>query len=168
MKLSTLGAVTAAFALCAAAGAQTTPYQPVGASVRLGIFLPTSSRTNDDAGSGFFAFGADYRLNFKSPRLVGLDSYFEGSLDYYRRDDTGAIPILLNYVVTSGQFFFKVGAGVSFQSLPDDDKTGFGYQVGAGYTIPSTSRLPVFLQASFLGADRSRLNGFGLYVGTRF
>ena len=168
MKLSTFGAATAAFAVCAAAGAQTTPYEPVGASVRLGVFLPTNSRTNDVTGSGFFAFGADYRLNVKSPRLIGLDSYIDGSVDYYRRDDTGAIPLLLNYNVTSGQFFFKIGAGVSFQSLPEGDKTGFGYQVGLGYTIPSTSRLPVFLQASFFGADRSRVNGFGLFVGTRF
>ena len=168
MKLSTLGAAIAAFAVCAAAGAQTTPYQPIGASVRLGVFLPTNNRTNDVVGSGFFAFGADYRLNFKSPRLIGLDSYVEGSVDYYRRDNTGAIPVLLNYVVTTGQYFFKVGAGVSFQSLPGDDKAGFGYQFAGGYNIPSTSRLPIFVQASFFGADRSRVNGVGLFVGTKF
>ena len=168
MKLSTLGAAIAAFAVCAAAGAQTTPYEPIGASVRLGIFLPTNSQTNDNVGSGFFAFGADYRLGVKSPRLIGLDSYIDGSVDYFRRNETGAIPVLVNYNVTSGQYFFKVGIGVSFQSLPGDDKAGFGYQVGAGYTIPSTSRLPVFVQASFFGADRSQVNGFGLFVGTRF
>ena len=168
MKLSTLGSATAALALCAAAGAQTTTYQPVGASVRIGAFLPANSTTNKELGTAIFAFGADYRLASRTPRLFGLESYLEGSVDYYRRDETGAIPILLNYVATSGQYYFKVGAGVSFESFPGDDFAGFGYQLGAGYNIPSTSRLPLFLQASFFGADRSRVNGFGLYVGARF
>ena len=169
MKLSTIGAATAALALCAVAGAQARPYQPIGASVRVGLFLPTNSSTNDDIGTAFVAFGADYRLvGFKLPRVFGLESYLKGSVDYYRRDDTGNIPVLLNYVGASGQYYFQLGAGVGFETVKDDSKTGFAYTAGVGYNVPSTSRLPIFLQANFFGADRSRVNGFGLFAGIRF
>lgn len=168
MKLSTFGAVSAALALCAVAGAQTTPYQPIGASVRLGAFFPVNSSTSNAVGDGFFAFGADYRLAARTPFLFGLRSHLSASVDYFHHDDYGNIPVLLNYVADAGSYYFQVGAGVGFESLPEGDKTGFAYEVGVGYNVPTSSRLPVFLQAEFFGSDRSRVNGIGAFVGVRF
>ena len=168
MKLSTLGAVTAALAVSAAAGAQAQSNTQVGASVRFGLFLPTNQATNDDVGTGLIAFGVDYRLDPRTPRLLGLTSNLSISIDYYRRDEFGNIPVLINYIARTGQFSFGIGAGVGFETLPDRDRTGFAYDASISYDIPSTSTLPIYLQAKFLGAERSRLDGVGLYVGLRF
>ena len=168
MKLSTLGAVTAALAISAVAGAQARTNSEVGAAVRIGLFLPTDTKTNDVAGTGFLSFGVDYRFDVKTPRVLGLQGNIVLSLDYYRRDDYGNIPLTLNYVGRTGRYFFNLGAGVGFESLPVRDYTGFAYTAGIGYDIPSTSTLPIFVQAKFLGSDRSQLDGVGLYVGVRF
>lgn len=166
MKLKTLGAVTAAFAVCAAAGAQTTPYQPIGASVRAGIFLPTNKSTSDDIGTGFFAFGVDYDLTKTS--ILGQGLGVGLSVDYYQRDNVGDIPVLLNAIYRTGRLSFNAGVGVGFQSLPGDDKTGFAYGLGVDYTLSVGSTLPIFVGARFLGADRSQVDGFGIYAGVRF
>lgn len=167
MKLSTLGAVTAALALCAAAGAQTSA-APIGASVRLGIFLPTNKTTSDVAGSGFLAFGADYRLGYKPPTVGAFTSAASISVDYFQRDDYGNIPILLNYLAIKDQWTFSVGAGVGFASLPGKNDTKFAYQFGAAYDLTTTSSYPIFVEAKFFGSEQSRLNGVGLYAGVRF
>ena len=168
MKLSTLGAVTAALAISAVAGAQARTNSQVGVSLRLGAVFPTDTSTNDDAGTGFLSFGADYRLDPRTPRLFGLESNLAVSVDYFRRDDYGNIPVTLNYVARSGRYFFNIGAGVGFENLPDKSVTGFAYQAGIGYELPTSSSLPVFFQVKFLGADRSKVNAVGAYVGVRF
>ena len=168
MKLSTLGAVIAALAISAVAGAQVRTSSQAGVSLRLGALFPTDTSTIDKSGTGLIAFGADLRLDPRTPRLGGLESNLSVSIDYYRRDDTGSIPVLLNYVARSGRYFFNLGAGVAFESIPGKDVAGFGYSAGVGYELPTSSSLPVFLQVKFLGADRSKVNGFGAYVGVRF
>ncbi len=168
MKLSTLGAVTTALAISAVAGAQARTDSQVGVGVRIGVLFPTDTTTNDQVGTGLITFGADYRLDLKTPRLLGLESNLALSLDYFRRDDYGNIPVTLNYVARTGRYFFTLGAGVGFESLPDKDVAGFAYSASIGYDIPSSSTLPIFVQAKFLGADRSKVDGVGLYVGVRF
>lgn len=168
MKLSTLGAVTAALAISAVAGAQARSSSQVGVSIRAGAVFPTDTSTNDDAGTGFFSFGVDYRLDPRLPRIFGLESNLAVSVDYFRRDDYGNIPITLNYFGATGRYFFTVGAGVGFENIPGKSVAGFAYEAGIGYELPTTSSLPVFLQVKFLGADRSKINGVGAYVGVRF
>lgn len=165
MKLSTIGAAFAAFALCAVAGAQTTN-APVGAAVRLGFFVPT----NDDVNGSFVAFGADYNLTkYQAPfRIKGFASSITGSVDYYRRDDYGNIPVLLNYVAKKGDYAFSVGAGVGFGTEPGRSDANFAYQASVTYDLPTNSEIPFFFQGKFLGSDRSALDGFGFYVGVRF
>ena len=169
MKLSTFGAVSAAFAVSAAACAQTPkPYQQIGVALRAGVYLPTNETTVGDVGSGIFAFGGDYRLSVKTPSLSGLQSHLGISVDYFRRNEIGNIPVLLNYVATTGQYSFQAGAGVGFSSLRSGDRTTFAYDLGVGYDLPVNSTLPVFVQATFFGSDFAQTNGFGLYVGVRF
>ena len=168
MKLSTLGAVSAALAISAIAGAQAKSNSEVGLSARFGLFLPTNQNTNSTLGTGLLSFGVDFRLDPRTPRLFGLDSNLALSVDYFRRDQYGNIPVTLNYVARTGQYFFTVGAGVGFESLPIRDYTGFAYTAAVGYTLPTTSSLPIFVEAKFLGADRSQIDGVGLYLGLRF
>ncbi len=168
MKLPTLGAVTAALAVCAVAGAQTKPYLPIGVNLRLGGLVFSNQTSDGDTGSGAFAFGADYALTARTPRLLGYDSHLSLSVDYYRHGDTGNIPVLLNYVATSGRYYAELGAGIGFESQPGHDETGFAYEGGIGYNVPSSSSLPIFLQANFFGADRFHLNGFAFFVGVKF
>ena len=169
MKLSTLGAVTAAIAISAVAGAQTSkPYEQIGVSFRAGVLFPTNKSTTDDIGTSLFAFGADYRLNARTPNVGSLKTHLSLSVDYYRRDDVGNIPVLINFVGETGNYFFQAGAGVGFSTLPAGDHTTFTYDVGVGYVLPVKATLPVFVQANFFGSDFSRVNGIGLYAGVRF
>lgn len=169
MKLSSLGAVSAALALCAVAGAQTTDPAPIGGSVRLGVFFPTNSATSDIAGSGFFAFGADYRLTLKAPTFGGFASGTSISVDYFSRDDYGNIPVLLNYLAMKGKYTLSVGAGVGFTSLPGgSDDAKFAYQIGISYDFTTTSAYPIFGEIKFMGSEESKVNGVGAFVGVRF
>lgn len=166
MKLSTLGAVSAAFVLCAAAGAQTAN-APLGASLRLGLVLPTNSSTVDDAGSSMFGFGVDYKLT-KLPSIGGLSSGLGVSVDYFSRGDYSNVPLLVNYTLTKNRFSVFAGVGVAFTSLPGKNDTKFGYQAGISYDLPTASSTPLFVQAGFFGTEQSKLNGVGLYLGYRF
>jgi len=167
MKISTLGAVSAAFALCAVAGAQTAA-APVGASLRLGVFLPTNQDTIDATSSAIFAFGADYKLAYKPPTLGGYVSGSSLSVDYFNKDNYGNIPVLLNYLAMKDSWTLSVGAGVGFASLPSGNTTKFAYQVGLAYDLPVSSGTPFFVEGKFFGSENSRLNGFGVYVGLKF
>ena len=165
MKLSTFGAVSAAIALCAVAGAQTSS-APLGASVRLGLVLPTNQDTIDATGSGLFAFGADYKLSLKLPTFGDFKSSTSISFDYFVRDDYGNLPLLANYILTKDRFSIFAGVGVGFTTLPGGNDTKFAYQAGLSYDLPTAS--PVYLQASFFGTEQSKLNAVGLFVGYRF
>ncbi len=167
MKISTLGAVSAAFALCAVAGAQT-KVAPLGASVRLGVFLPTNETTIDATSNAVFAFGADYKLTYKPPTLGGYVSGSSLSVDYFNKGDYGNIPVLLNYLAMKDSWTLSVGAGVGFASLPSGNDTKFAYQVGLAYDLPVSSTTPIFIEGKFFGSEDSRLNGFGVYLGIKF
>jgi len=171
MKLTTLGAISAALAVSAVAGAQDN-VKPIGLSLRAGVFLPTNSGTADVAGTGFFAFGAEYLLTYKPPTFLinGATSGLSVSVDYYRRDDYGNIPILANYILAKNRFAFSAGVGVGFTTLPSgsDSDVKFAYQVGVEYDLPTTGSLPIFLSAKYFGSENNRLNGVGLYAGIKF
>lgn len=171
MKRTTLGAVGAALAVCATASAQDPGVKPIGISLRAGVFLPTNGDTADVIGTGFFAFGAEYTLAYKPPTLFqGTTSSATLSVDYFRREDYGNIPVLLNYAVASGRFTYSLGVGVGFTTLPnsDDSDVKFAYQLGVEFAVPNTGTLPLFVSAKYFGSENNRLNGIGLYAGVKF
>lgn len=167
MKISTLGAVLAAFAVCAVAGAQTQT-APLGASIRVGTFLPVNNDTVDATSNSVFAFGADYRLTYRPPSLGAFNSGASLSVDYFHKGDYGSIPVLLNYLAMKDRWTLSLGAGVGFNSLPGSDDTKFAYAVGLAYDLPVSSSTPLFIEGKFLGSETSRLNGFGVYLGIKF
>ncbi|RYG22399.1 hypothetical protein EON82_17230 [bacterium] len=168
MKTTTLGAISAAFALCAVAGAQTS-VQPLGIKLRVGAFLPTNESTVDATSNALFAFGAEYRL--QSITLPSFGEFVGGasvSVDYFNKNDFGMIPVLFNYVGTRGPLSLSAGVGVGFASLPGANDSKFAYQLGAAYDLSVSSSVPIFVEGKFFGSEQSRLNGFGVYVGIRF
>jgi hypothetical protein len=167
MKTMTLGAVSAALALCAVAGAQS-PVQPLGIKLRLGAFFPTNESTTDATSNTLFAFGAEYKLSLGAPSFGEFVGGTSVSADYFQKNDYGMIPVLLNYVGTRGPLSLSAGVGVGFVSLPGTNSSKFAYQLGAAYDFPSSSNVPLFVEGKFFGSEQSRLNGFGLYVGVRF
>ena len=167
MKTMTLGAVSAAFALCAVAGAQL-PARPLGIKLRVGAFLPTNQSTIDNTSQAMFAFGAEYKTSLGLPSFGDFVGSSSISVDYFHKNDYGMIPVLFNYVGTNGRLSVSAGIGVGFTSLPGADSSKFAYQVGAAYDLPASSSVPIFVEAKFFGSEQSRLNGFGVYVGVRF
>jgi hypothetical protein len=70
-------------------------------------------------------------------------------------------------VAQSSTLFWSAGLGASFDHVPGDSQTKFGYQIGVGYNLP-VSELPLFVEAKFWGTDTTAYDGVGLYVGVRF
>lgn len=167
MKTMTLGAVSAAFALCAVASAQS-PATPLGLKLRVGAFFPTNESTTDATSNALFAFGAEYRLSLGAPSFGQFVGGTSVSVDYFQKNDYGMIPVLLNYVGTRGPLSLSAGVGVGFASLPGANTSKFAYQLGAAYDFPTSSSVPIFVEGKFFGSEQSRLNGFGLYVGIRY
>lgn len=165
-------AIVAANALVAVAVAQET--KPANVSLRAGVFFPSKGETRD-IGKSFFAGGIEFK--FRDIATGSTDPAYTGalslSLDYYGRNRFSAVPVLLNYVGRSNQFFYSVGAGVSFihadfRTGRDFNRTRFGYQLGLGYDFKTTGANPFFVEAKYFGSSETAANGFGLYLGVRF
>jgi hypothetical protein len=156
--------------LAASAGlaqAQTSTVEPVGVSIRGGVFLPTSSDLNG-RGNEFVAFGVEYKLfNIESPDPK-IKTSVSFSLDYFARDDVSSIPFMANYVIRQQDIFGSVGVGFGLNRANGNDYSDFEYQVGVGYSFEHLGALPLFLEAKFWGSDRSEFDGVGLYAGLRF
>ncbi len=72
---------------------------------------------------------------------------------------------------TKDQFFYSVGAGVSFAKWvkdngSTDEDTIFGYSVALGYQFQQ-GQTPVFVEARYFGAEKSDLNGLTFSIGVR-
>jgi hypothetical protein len=164
MKISTvsrMGAVAAAAAVMGIAGAQSTPS---GLSVRLGAFLPTNSQASDLSHT-WFSFGADFKLSSMSASVpvVGTESYFGISADYYSHGNDGDIPVALTYNVKQGPVAFAVGVGPDFRNSGDltSAGVGIGEQVSVSYEI-SKIAMPIFIEAKYFIASKPELSGFGV------
>lgn len=163
--------VGAALVMGAAVPAFAQQADPVGLSLRLGLFLPTSGAARG-AGDGWFGAGVDYRLlNLPNVATDGTQRSLSLSLDFASRGEFRTVPVLVNYVVRRNELYAFGGVGVSFGRVPTfggrSDRTRFAYQIGAGYDF-NQGPLPLFLEAKFLGNERSELNGFGIFAGVRF
>jgi hypothetical protein len=161
------GAAALVVGIAGAASAQSNG--PTGVSVRLGVFLPTTS----SVGSTWFGGGIDYKLNSLSaavpPPSTGY-GYFGISADYYTYAGNSNIPVVLNYNWRMQNLVFALGAGIEFYDVPSFSSgsgTGFDAQASATYDFGHSSN-PFFLQAKYFLASRDELRGFGLYAGLRF
>ena len=149
----------------AAATASADEVKPVGLSVRAGLFLPSDSAARD-AGSSWFAFGAEFKLRdlvlkgSKNPAELSL------SVDYTNKGTFRALPVTLNYTTHRGDLYFTAGAGVSFTQTDTSNTSKFAYVAGLGVDFSKGSN-PVFLEVRYFGNEESRINGFGVFVGTR-
>ena len=152
--------------MSASAVAQAT--KPVGLSVRVGAAWPTNGSGSRNT---LFAAGAEFSLSnagLGNLGMSGTNGHLSISADYRGKNSAYAIPVLLNFVGTSQQVFYSVGAGVSFDKGGNgNSRTDFGYQLGVGYNFV-TSQTPLFVEGKFWGTSgNSRLDSIGLYVGVR-
>lgn len=165
MALVFTGATTIAFA-------QET--KPIGLSIRAGIFWPTQARAKA-AGKTWFGGGVEYKLGDLKLAEAGstLSSSYSVSVDLYQKGSWRNVPVLLNYIGRSSEgFYFFGGAGVGFARTINavnvkKNSTAFAYQLGVGYDL-NKSKMPIFLEAKYIGSSKSDLNGFGVFAGIRF
>lgn len=155
--------------LSALSAAQAT--KPIGLSVRLGLFYPTSSVAQDE-GKSWFGGGVDYKLgDLPSSKVQGYSASYTVSLDMFSKGDFRSVPILANYVVRRNDLYFFGGAGVSFtrtrKGADTENSTELAFQVGVGYEV-RRGNLPLFGELKWMGNAESDLSGFGVFVGVRF
>jgi opacity protein-like surface antigen len=165
-----LVAAAGAFVLSIAANAAAQTTKPVGLSIRAGVDFPTSS--NRGGNNTLFGAGLEFKLQNINAAGIGApnsNAHLSISADYYGKDSAYNLPVLLNYVGTNNEFFYSVGAGVSFSKGGNNNgnnETGFGYQAGIGYNF-AQSQTPLFMEAKYFGNSNSRLNAIGVYLGIR-
>lgn len=173
------GVAAAMLAISVVGTANAQMSKPSGISVRAGIFSPSDSDARD-IGSTWFAAGIEWKGgDLKSPSSMNGNAHWSISADWYGKDDASAVPVLFNYVAKTNNFYWSVGAGLAFNSIPgtpvvtdapgDSEKTTrFAYSLAVGWDAPSNNGTPWFVEGRYFGNAQSELNGFGLYVGVRF
>ncbi|MBS1705730.1 MAG: outer membrane beta-barrel protein [Armatimonadetes bacterium] len=175
MKKSVLIVTAVAFGSLLSVSAFAQETKPLGLSVRAGIFLPTQKTTKNAAGKQWFSGGVEYKLgdlSFANENKMYSASY-SISADLFQKKDYRNIPVLLNYVGrTADGFYYTAGAGVGFVRELDatnrkKSSTALAYQAGIGYEF-TKSAMPLFVEAKYIGSSKSKLNGFGVFVGVRF
>jgi hypothetical protein len=174
-SLFMVAALVAASAFVTMASAQET--KPTGLTVRAGAFFPSLKETRDATKSVWFTAGLDYKIGTLSMPGAenGQGAYYSISADYAGQSNFYVVPVLLNYVGHANEFFYSVGAGVTFAQVDfsgnKDKKSVFGYRLAIGYEF-SKSAMPVHIEAGYLGASGSevkdKLNGIFVDVGVRF
>ncbi len=163
-----------AVATLAAGSAFAQETKPVGISVRFGVFNPSTNVAKDQGKSWFFG-GFDWKLkDLKADSSKGTSTSLAVSVDAYQKGKMGAIPVLLNWVNRKDEWYWSVGAGVSFnkdfRTVGLDTETfhdtRFAYQATLGYDFMKR-KSPLFAEAKYFGNSRDRLNGFAFALGIR-
>lgn len=164
MKRTLLALGVAALALPAAAQYS----ESQGISLRAGVFFPSDSGAKQE-GNTWLGIGVDYKLKDLNQRDFSdrpWTTSLAASIDYYGKGDYSAVPILLNYVGRTEQFYFSGGAGLAFVDAPANDDIEFAFQISAGLDFPTGDR-NLFAELRYWGVTGD-LNGLGLYGGIRF
>jgi len=172
ISLLAVALLVAGTALVTEASAQSTPS---GLTVRAGVFAPSERAVRDSTQDIWLTAGVEYKVG--NLGIASSDNkyaaYYAVSLDYYGSGDFSGVPVLINYVGTTQQFHYSVGAGVTFgKTASRDAKATFGYRFAVGYDFSAMSKNPFFIEVGFLGATGSEfdsdLNGFFAVAGMRF
>ncbi|HVL38596.1 MAG TPA: hypothetical protein VM328_04310 [Fimbriimonadaceae bacterium] len=154
----------ACFTAATPADAQVT--QSSGISLRAGLFFPSDSAARDE-GASWFAFGADYRLgDLQLGMTPGYTAHLSLSADVFSKGDYRNVPVLLNYVGRTSEFYYSAGAGFGFGRVAGEARTRFAYALGVGYDFMQGA-MPLFAEAKYFGSSDSALNGFAVFVGIR-
>lgn len=148
--------------------------KPVGLSVRVGMFYPSVDVAKKEGKSWFLA-GLDWKIkDMKAEQARSKSTSISLSVDAYQKGDMGAIPVLVNWVSRSNEWYWSAGAGVAFnkdfrisgldtETIHD---TRFAYQATFGYDFVKR-KSPLFAEVKYFGNARDRLNGFAFAVGIR-
>lgn len=170
MKTLGLGVAAAALTLGAVGTAGAQMSKPTGISIRAGIFSPTDSSARD-IGNTWFAAGIEWKggdLN-RTGSMMNSHAHWSISADWYGKDDASTVPVLINYVEKTTNFYWTAGAGIGFNRLPGmSNESKFAYSFGLGWDAPSNNGTPWFVEGRYFGNSQTELNGFGLYLGVRF
>lgn len=144
--------------------------KPVGLSVRAGIFF-AQGRAADAEGQNWFTAGGEYKLGDLSFKEAGYSAHYSLSLDYYGKGGFTSLPLLLNYVSRTPNFYYSVGAGVASTHVrvggSTSTDTEFAYQLSIGKDFVQ-SKMPVFVELRYFGNNKTDMNGFALVGGIRF
>lgn len=171
MRIKTFVSLLGAVSLVAIAPAQES--KPVGLSVRVGLFWPSSNIAKSE-GKNWISFGAEYKLGDLKfgNNQPGYSSSYSVSVDYFAKGDFRNTPILVNYIGRKDQFYYLAGAGIGLTRVREslnnvESHTEFAYQIGVGYDF-TQGNAPLFAEVKYIGSSDSRLAGFGAFVGIRF
>lgn len=155
-----------------ASGALAQTAEPIGLSVRAGLFFPSDGDAREE-GATWFAVGADYKVS--DLRFGGLNPGYSAwtsiSADFVSKGDYRHVPVLFNYTARNNAFYYTAGLGVGFvrRVTANNDvsnTTELAYQVGVGYDF-ARGATPLFVEAKYFGSGKSEVNGFGVYAGIR-
>jgi len=145
--------------------------KPMGLSVRLGLFFPSSDQAKD-VGKNWFGGGIEYKLgdlNYGAQK--GHSASYSISIDTFSKGGFGTTPILLNYIARKENIYYKGGIGIGLLKLPvfggSDNKSQFAYQLAIGYDF-NKGNVPYFAEIAWLGSTKSDVNGIGIFGGVRF
>lgn len=144
--------------------------KPVGLSVRAGIFL-AQGRAEDAEGQNWFTIGGEYKLGDLGFKDGGYSTHYTVSLDYYGKGGFSSLPLLVNYVSRTPNFYYSVGAGVASTHVNFGGNSStdveFAYQLSIGKDFVR-SNMPVFVELRYFGNNKTDMNGFSLVGGIRF
>lgn len=147
-----------------------------GLSVKLGMMFPGHVSARGE-GKQWIIAGLEYQLSER--KVSGGSTATTLSADWIARGDFRSVPVLFNYVSKSSEFYWTVGAGVTFVQVPEtsqsgsstitrtEDSTRLAYSVGAGVEFKQFGS-PMFVEARYYGSAEERVNGFAVLVGLRF
>ncbi len=170
-KYITLAASVALISTLATAPAIAQQTKPMGLSVRIGLFFPSSAGAKA-AGKNWFGGGLEYKLgdlNYGAQK--GAATSYSISIDSFSKGNYSNTPILVNYVSRTENIYYKVGAGISMLKYPvvggTESKSQFGYQFALGYDF-NKGNMPYFAEVVWFGSTKSDVNGLGIFGGIRF
>lgn len=153
---------------------------PYGVSLRAGALFPTKKETRDKTGETLFVGGIDWRfynINFGYCDPC-QSAHLSLSADIYTKSSKHRnIPVLINLVGQSGQFFYSAGVGVGFGRIINrtlstnnncvfESKTNFAYRLGVGWEFCG-GKNPWFVEGAYYGSGKTELNGAAVLVGVR-
>ena len=158
-------------ALAVVSSAFTQVSKPTGLSVRLGLFMPSSSIGRNE-GNSWFGGGVDWKIKEGMMGNSGASGTYSVSADWFGKGSLSTVPVMLNFTSHNKESYWSVGAGVALTRdyvvvgavRNSRNKTNFGYTAALGWEFQKGSN-PLFVEGRYFGNSNSNLSGFGVFVG---
>lgn len=147
--------------------------KPVGFSLKFGQFVPQNNRAEQE-GKKWTLIGIDTKIKDIKYGAKGNGRYLTLSADYYGKGDFSSIPVMVNYVTRSNEWYYLFGVGAAyvtdvFEIGPDrfeEESFEVAFTAGIGYDFQQW-KMPLFGEVRFMGNGNNRLNGYVISVGIR-